>query len=408
MKARVPSSAVPVSQSISSIESNGKRKKSKQEEDVIRVDESIIVEGDVRVDIKEALGNGTFGKVFKIKTDYYDKCLAMKVVRTRTSKQIENTLREVEILEHMREKDVGEFIVENYHSFWYSHGSDDVMCHVFEMLQKSLADVLDITRGNALHPAIVKTVGFQVLSGLHCLHSLGITHCDLKPDNVMFVDFKQSKLRVKLIDFGNSYFTSKLPQGKKIQNIMYRAPETLFGLELTEKIDMWSVGVMLTEMFTGYDLFPVSCEPQLARYIEQLVGLPRFVENGARIESILIRDKKTRNLRAVTVKESRHRDLADCGLDTRAIKNLDCVPELGFNKRTGLSISDDDSLFLDVLTYMMSPNAMTRLPADEALLSPYFRSFDGNYNPVIDGDGPISGPVDIRHFHTILTMAETA
>lgn len=78
-------------------------------------------------------------------------------------------------------------------------------------------------------------------------------HCDLKPENVMLRQPNRSI--IKVIDFGSSCLTDERVY-TYIQSRFYRAPEVILGLPYSTPIDMWSMGCILAELFTGYPLFP--------------------------------------------------------------------------------------------------------------------------------------------------------
>ena len=82
---------------------------------------------------------------------------------------------------------------------------------------------------------------------------LDIVHCDLKPENVMLRQPNRSI--IKVIDFGSSCLTDERVY-TYIQSRFYRAPEVILGLPYGTPIDMWSMGCILAELFTGYPLFP--------------------------------------------------------------------------------------------------------------------------------------------------------
>lgn len=80
----------------------------------------------------------------------------------------------------------------------------------------------------------------------HC-HANGVIHRDIKPENIM-VD---SNERVKLLDFG----LSKKSKGETDQTICgtpyYIAPEMIEGDFYNEKVDIWSIGVLLYSLVSG-------------------------------------------------------------------------------------------------------------------------------------------------------------
>ena len=101
----------------------------------------------------------------------------------------------------------------------------------------------------------------QVLNGINYIHKHNISHRDIKPENFIFVS-KDSDL-LKMIDFGLSKSFTQNPISQKkfmrrmetpVGTILYTAPEVYEKL-YTEKCDIWSAGVMLYIMLSGFPPF---------------------------------------------------------------------------------------------------------------------------------------------------------
>lgn len=96
----------------------------------------------------------------------------------------------------------------------------------------------------------------QMLLALSYVHSLGVAHRDVKPENFMFDRRRGDHL--KLIDFGFSRFVQSTElQDKFIGSLPYCAPEQLHG-DVSVKADMWSVGVLTFELLSGQRPFKSS------------------------------------------------------------------------------------------------------------------------------------------------------
>ena len=100
---------------------------------------------------------------------------------------------------------------------------------VFDQLAYDLYELLKVEKFCGISLKLVRKYAVQILQTLSFLSQssgLGLMHCDLKPENIMVVDAKQT--RVQVIDFGSSCFVGE--QGSTyIQSRFYRSPEVLLG-----------------------------------------------------------------------------------------------------------------------------------------------------------------------------------
>lgn len=119
----------------------------------------------------------------------------------------------------------------------------------------------------------------QCLVALSFVHNLGLVHSDIKPENILLASYSRAK--VKVIDFGSScYLTDR--QSSYIQSRSYRAPEVILGLPYSGKIDIWSLGCVIAEMYTGQVTFQNDSVVSMLSRIEAICGaFPRhMIENG--------------------------------------------------------------------------------------------------------------------------------
>ena len=92
---------------------------------------------------------------------------------------------------------------------------------------------------------------FQIANGLNYLHSYGVLHRDLKPDNIMLSDSSENAT-IKIMDFGLSKILA--PQERVndgFGTLSFVAPEVLIRQPYNKQIDIWSMGVILYYMLTG-------------------------------------------------------------------------------------------------------------------------------------------------------------
>lgn len=118
---------------------------------------------------------------------------------------------------------------------------------VFEYMEYDLTGVLE-TKEIRLTQDHVKSWAHQLLSGCHYMHTNSILHRDLKASNLLI----NRKGELKIADWGlaRSYDSTMNRLTNKVITLWYRPPELLLGaMDYSSKIDMWSVGCIIAEMF---------------------------------------------------------------------------------------------------------------------------------------------------------------
>lgn len=128
---------------------------------------------------------------------------------------------------------------------------------VFEYMDHDFAGLFKMKRRFELPE--IKCIFRQLLDGVAYLHARKILHRDIKSANILLNDDGQ----VKLADFG---LGRKVRQENvftyKVVTLWYRAPELLWGSKhYTDKVDVWSLGCVVVEFFTGEVLFRSNTPP---------------------------------------------------------------------------------------------------------------------------------------------------
>lgn len=135
--------------------------------------------------------------------------------------------------------------------------------------KKTISLVMDYCEGGDLFDFITKNPNgkledktsidliIQILSAINYLHNeLNIVHRDIKPENFLITMKEQHRPIVKLIDFGFATFINKSTKIKGNSGTsMYMAPEIYEKHPYDEKVDIWSTGIILYNMLTGYSPF---------------------------------------------------------------------------------------------------------------------------------------------------------
>ncbi len=95
----------------------------------------------------------------------------------------------------------------------------------------------------------------QLCNGLHVAHTQGVIHRDLKPANIFLIPDPQLGERIKILDFGIAKLVSEAAAtGETVGYVgtpRYSSPEQFLGLQLNQRSDLFSLGVILYELFSN-------------------------------------------------------------------------------------------------------------------------------------------------------------
>ncbi len=205
--------------------------------------------GEVVVDryrIVALLGEGAMGRVYRAEDDRLEQTVALKFLpriqvldptwRRRVECEVKLS-REVGHSNICRVYDLGDVDGAPFISMEYIDGED---------LASLLRRVGRLTGPRAID------IARQICVGLAAAHIHGVLHRDLKPANVMI----DNNGRVRITDFGLAVLSGQVERGQiRAGTPRYMAPEQLAGIAVTEKSDIYSLGLVLYEMFTGVPAF---------------------------------------------------------------------------------------------------------------------------------------------------------
>ena len=124
---------------------------------------------------------------------------------------------------------------------------------------------------------LIKNITIQILKGVNYLHSMGICHRDIKPQNILFKS-ENNENKFVIADIGISHIFDPMANGIKtpeVCTLWYRPPEILLGdNKYSHNIDVWSVGCVIAEVATKKPLFPGDSDINQLYKIFQLLGTP--------------------------------------------------------------------------------------------------------------------------------------
>ncbi|XP_068827629.1 dual specificity tyrosine-phosphorylation-regulated kinase 4 [Capricornis sumatraensis] len=231
-----------------------------------------------RYEVLEIIGKGSFGQVAKCLDHKNNELVALKIIRNKTRFH-HQALVELKILEALRRKDKDNtYNVVHMKDFFYFRNH---LCITFELLGINLYELMKNNSFQGFSLSIVRRFTLSVLKCLQMLYMEKIIHCDLKPENIVL--YQKGQVSVKVIDFGSSCYEHQKVY-TYIQSRFYRSPEVILGHPYNMAIDMWSLGCIMAELYTGYPLFPGENEVEQLACIMEVLGLPpsRFIQTASR------------------------------------------------------------------------------------------------------------------------------
>eukprot|EP00928_Gymnodinium_smaydae_P089605 TRINITY_DN73546_c0_g1_i1.p1 TRINITY_DN73546_c0_g1~~TRINITY_DN73546_c0_g1_i1.p1 ORF type:complete len:531 (+),score=95.62 TRINITY_DN73546_c0_g1_i1:115-1707(+) len=241
-----------------------------------------------RYEVVKLLGDGTFGRVVLAKDRSGNgREMAIKVIRD-VKRYIENARIEADILKDIRKDDRDGTKSRSaimYDTFMHARH----FCLVFEAHGSSLYDFVKENDFRGFWMMDIQSFAQQSLEALAFLHGkLKLTHTDLKPENILLESVEPPRpsrfpreenwlerkrrsrsssrergnsqylrpvsSRIRLIDFGNATYEDE-HHSSIINTRQYRGPEVVLSLGWNERSDIWSLGCILMELYTGELLF---------------------------------------------------------------------------------------------------------------------------------------------------------
>ncbi|KAI9681094.1 MAG: dual specificity protein kinase kns1 [Caeruleum heppii] len=339
-----------------------------------------------RYQVSRLLGQGTFGKVVEAYDRKKRTRCAIKIIRS-VQKYRDASRIELRVLSTLSSND-------KYNRNKCIHLRDcfdfrNHICIVTDLLGQS---VFDFLKSNSFVPfpnSQIQSFARQLFTSVAFLHDLNLIHTDLKPENILLVDSsyqtftynrqipsssttvsRQARHRkvlldteIRLIDFGSATFEEEY-HSSVVSTRHYRAPEIILGLGWSFPCDIWSIGCILVEFFTGDALFQTHDNMEHLAMMESICA--------GKMDTKLVREVTKRGTSNPAAKYfTRNQRLDYPNMDTtkaskryvKAMKRLQDIitPSTQFQK-----------LFLDLLRQIFLYDPKARITAKEALKHPWF------------------------------------
>lgn len=236
------------------------------------------------------IGQGSFGSVFLALHAVTGELMAVKQVEVPSNtgshldKKKESMVaalkREIDLLRELQHENIVQYLGSN---------SDDEHLNIFLEYVPGGSVAAMLNSYGQLQEPLIRTFVRQILAGLSYLHGRDIIHRDIKGANIL-VD---NRGKVKISDFGISkrVEASALLQPAKngghvhrpsLQgSVFWMAPEVVKQTSYTRKADIWSLGCLVVEMFTGTHPFPNCSQLQAIFQIGNSSAKPTTPDNAS-------------------------------------------------------------------------------------------------------------------------------
>ena len=296
-----------------------------------------IKQSDLEFPKNNVIGMGAFGKVrLAIIKETGEKVAIKKVFQDRRYKN-----RELPIMKELHHPNIVE--LKSYYCTKAENCNDDefyLNC-IMEYVPQTLSDLISQNRKNhtKFDKLLLKIFSYQMLKCIGYLHSLGICHRDIKPQNILI---NPEDYTLKLCDFGCAKHLVKTESNiAYICSRFYRPPELVVGAtKYTTQVDVWSMGCVIVELVLNKPIFQGKSATNQLFEIMKVLGTPT-----------------NEQIKAMNGKN----------LNTSKIPKIDPKPWKEVFKG-----KSDDELYMDLVANLLVYEPMKRFSPYKALLHPYF------------------------------------
>lgn len=242
--------------------------------------------------IVETVGRGWAGTVYRAEHVMMGRAIALKVITSESAADRAFGGRFREAARHL--SDLAHDCIATVHDMGVEEPNR--VYTVTELVNgRSVAGI--VREGGAMPAQRVLDIARAVLGALSSAHSLGVLHGSIKPSNIIVpadgsapkvIDFGARRIVAALLD---EWFATMTPYGPVYGEVAYLAPEQIRGAEITEKVDVYAMGLLMYEMLTGVKPFrvesgrelaraQVESEPEPPRNFSPQLRVPKFIDRA--------------------------------------------------------------------------------------------------------------------------------
>ena len=321
-----------------------------------------------RYQYQRELGDAAFSTAVQCMDIKEKRLVCIKIIKNNKD-YFDQSIDEIKLLRYINANGDPDkkYFLRIYDYFYYK----EHLMIVSELLKDNLYDfykyLTDNNNTEYFSVERIQKLTKQILICLEFIHDLKIIHCDLKPENILMKSITEATCKV--IDFGSSCFVHD-HLSAYIQSRSYRAPEVILGCRYDYKIDMWSLGCILAEIYTGNVLFQNdSIQSMLARIIGICGPIPNWMyEKGKLVNDFFTKEKLLyMEPNAVDNNES----MNQTSPQERGKKVHILVPKKSSLRKR---IRTNNEQFFNFLSGLLKIDPNDRMSAKEALNHPFIKN----------------------------------
>ena len=212
-----------------------------------------------RYRVRQLIARGGSASVYRARDEFLGRDVAVKVFDSSTSAEKDFSAQEEEMgtlarLVHPSLVTLLDASIDR------SHPAEPRIYFVMELVEG--VDLYRRLTCGTLAPRLVAQIGRDIAEGLEYVHRRGVVHRDIKPANILLADYAddETRTRAKLTDFGIALSgdTGELSGSSIVVTgtVAYLSPEQVKGERIGPPSDIYSLGLVLLECFTGELAFP--------------------------------------------------------------------------------------------------------------------------------------------------------